>query len=127
MPCSNNSVPIYTSTQNALLTLFGTTQTQPKLTLTGQEFYQAANTSTDGIALILGVNRSQNRQLWIGDKAQLTPNATITILRFSVGGTGSTSSFDAIATDGATRQSLSIGGDAIITNTSSCAALRKLL
>ncbi len=34
---------------------------------------------------------------------------------------------DAIATNGATRQSLSIGGDAIITNTSSYAALRKLL
>jgi hypothetical protein len=31
---------------------------------------------TSGIALLLGVNRTGNKQLWIGDSANLTQNAT---------------------------------------------------
>jgi hypothetical protein len=56
-----------------------------------------------------------------------TKQTTNTIVRFVVGSTNATVGIDAVATDGLKRQSLSIGGDAIITNTSSYAALRKIL
>ncbi len=77
--------------------------------------------------MILGVNRTNNRQLWFADMASLTSNTPNPVITFRLGGTTSTSYIDAFATDGTTRQSLSIGGDAIITNTSSYAALRKIL
>jgi len=50
-----------------LVNLYSTTQIQSRIAFTGQEFYQASNTSTDGISLLLGVNRAGNRQLWITD------------------------------------------------------------
>jgi hypothetical protein len=103
----------------------GTTQLQPKRTSTAQEFYEGTNTSGDGIGSILGVNRTNNRLLWIGD-TQSTLNATNTILRFSVGGTNSTSAIDAIATDGATRQNLNIGG-AFIANSTTYGSINKNL
>jgi hypothetical protein len=61
--------------------LYDTTQLAPRLTLAGQEFYQAATTATDGVSFVLGVNRPANRQLWIGDSDALTPNATNKVIR----------------------------------------------
>jgi hypothetical protein len=60
-----------------------TTQLAPRIGLTGQEFLAAANTSTDGIAMLLGVNRTGNRQLWIGDTASLAQNSTNKVVRIS--------------------------------------------
>ncbi len=77
----NGNVSIGTSTQNALLTLYGTRQIQPKLTLTGIEYYTGTNTNGDGIGLLLGVSRTENRQLWICDTAQTAINTTNTVLR----------------------------------------------
>jgi hypothetical protein len=57
------------------------TQLAARVALTGQEFLAAANTSTDGVGLLLGVNRTGNRQLWIGDTANLTQNGTNKIVR----------------------------------------------
>ncbi len=104
--------------------MYGTSQI-PVLTLTGKEFYTGTNTNGDGIGLLLGVNRTDNRQLWICDTAKTAMNTTNTILRIVVG--TQTVGIDALATDGLTRQSLSMGGDAIIINTSSYQALRKIL
>jgi hypothetical protein len=47
----NGNVSIGTSTQNALLTLYGTTQLQPKIALTGIEYYSGTNANGDGIGL----------------------------------------------------------------------------
>lgn len=68
---------------DAPLTLHSSTQLTPRVILTGQEYFQAGQTSTDGLALVLGVNRANNRQLWIMDSTQLaTPNATNSGIRF---------------------------------------------
>ncbi len=50
----DGNVSIGTSTQNALLTLYGTTQIQPKLTLTGIEYYTGTNTNGELIELETG-------------------------------------------------------------------------
>jgi hypothetical protein len=105
--------------------LYGTTQLHPKLALTGIEYYTGTNTNGDGVGLLLGVNRTNNRQLWICDTAQTAINTTNTVLRIVVG--TPTVGIDAVATDGLTRKSLSIGGDAIVIDTSSYPALRRIL
>jgi len=78
------------------------TQNKARVALTGQEFFQASNTSTDGVALILGVNRTSNRQLWIGDTAALTQNSTNQVIQlFPAAG-----SISALATDGVTPKTM---------------------
>jgi hypothetical protein len=67
---------------NAKLDIFDSTQAKARLTLTGQEFFAASNTSTDGIAVLLGVNRTGDRQLWLADSTQLAQNTTNGVLRF---------------------------------------------
>ena len=106
---SDGTVGIGTLTPNAVLTLFGSTQLQPRITLTGQEFYTNSFTSTEGIAFLLGVNRPGNRQLWLADSANLAVNTTNSVLRLM------TNSIDCVATDGLTRLPISIGGTMTIT------------
>ncbi len=74
------------------------TQLQPKLLLSGQEFLIPSQTSTDGVALLLGTNRLNSRVLFIGDSAKLTQNATNSILVLNPSGR-----FDCTSTDGTTR------------------------
>ena len=93
---------------NGTLNLNSSTQLLSRINLTGQEFYQAANTSTDGIALLLGVNRTGNRQLWIGDTSKLTQNATNSCIRITSEGY-----IDCIATNGTTPLPIFINGSAI--------------
>jgi len=81
---------------NVRLDVFDSTQNKARVSLTGQEFFQASNTSTDGVALILGVNRTGNRQLWIGDTAALTQNSTNKAVRIAP----SSNDIDVIGTDG---------------------------
>jgi hypothetical protein len=93
----------------AKLSLYSTTQLEPRLILSGQEFYvpfngTLQNSSTEGIAFLSGVNRAGNRQLWIGDSANLTQNATNSVLRLTNLGY-----IDCIGTDGLTRKQLTIG------------------
>jgi hypothetical protein len=66
-----------------------------------------ANTSTDGIAFINGVNRSGNRQLWIGDSASFAVNSTNLLLRIYVN--SSACGIDCLATDGNTNKQLILG------------------
>jgi hypothetical protein len=92
------------------LSLYSTTQLQPRLILSGQEFYLPfdgglQNSSTQGIAFLCGVNRAGNRQLWIGDSANLTQNATNPVLRLL------SNYIDCIATNGTTRLQLTLGGN----------------
>ena len=101
-------LPLAGGTVSGTLTLNTSTQLQSRINLTGQEFYQATNTSTDGIALLLGVNRTGNRQLWIGDTANLTQNATNSVVRIQPAGI-----IDCIATNGTTSLPLYLNGSAI--------------
>jgi hypothetical protein len=86
---------------NASLTLFSSTQTLSRIIFSGQEFFQAATTSTDGIAMLLLGNRLGNRQIGFADSANLAVNATNPILRnYSV---------DCLSTNG-TRLQIQFGG-----------------
>lgn len=101
-------LPLTGSTISGTLNLNSSTQLQSRINLTGQEFYVAGNTSTDGIALLLGVNRTGNRQLWIADTANLTQNATNSVIRITPGGY-----IDCIATNGTTPLPLIITGSTL--------------
>jgi hypothetical protein len=104
---AGKNVGIGTDSPGGLLTLFSATNEGERLRLAGQEFYQAGNTSTDGISLLLGVNRGAgNRQLWIADSSLLTRNATNSVIRFIPGSNLAT--IDSVATDGTTGLPLSI-------------------
>jgi hypothetical protein len=86
---------------------------QPHLTLTGAEYLDPTNfTSTDGLAIMAGVNRSNNRQLWIADTS-LAFNNTNTQLRLNP----STGYIDAVSTDGSTAKVLTLGNSTGIIST----------
>jgi len=109
---STGSVSAPTGT--SLLNLNSATQVSSRITLSGQEFYQAANTSTDGIAILAGVNRTANRQLWIADSAGLTQNSTNKTLRIQPNG----GQIDAMATDGSTQLPIQFGQSGAVTTVS---------
>lgn len=88
------------------MVLNSSTQTDPRIKLTGQEFYQSSHTDTDGIAILLGVNRTGNRQMWIADSASLTQNSTNLAYRININNTNGTVENDALATDGTTAKNL---------------------
>jgi len=82
------------------------TQFSERLRLSGQEFYQPGNTDTEGLSLLLGVNRSDNRQLWIADSGRLAVNNSNPVLRMLV---NDKAQIDSVATDGTTPLPLSLG------------------
>ena len=93
---NNGNIGIGTYNTNGTLELYSTTQLIPRIILSGQEFYTNTTIVSGGIALICGVNRTGNRQLWIGDSLNLAQNTTNQILRLGVSG------IDCIATNGTT-------------------------
>lgn len=95
-------------TLNTKMTLFSSTQNRSRLTFSGQEFYQAANTSQDGPAFALCVNRTNNRQLLLVDSANASIATTTNYaLRFIIGSASAT--IDAISTDCVTGKLLTLG------------------
>jgi hypothetical protein len=105
---NGGNVGIGITNPSATLHLSGTTRLQPRLIISGQEYYQAGQTNT-GIALLAGVNRANNKQLWICDADHATTqNTTNPVLRFSGG------AIDVVATDGLTRLNTNIGGNMTI-------------
>jgi hypothetical protein len=94
---------------NSVLTLYSTTQTLPRLLLSGTEFYSNTFTSASGIVLLLGVNRDDNRQLWIADSTKLAINTTNPVLRLMP------NTIDCVATNGITPLPLNIGNSALTT------------
>jgi hypothetical protein len=95
-----------TVSTGATLTVVSSTQLLPRILLSGQEFYQASNTMTSGIAFLLGVNRTGNKQLWIADSTDLTQNGTTSVLRLTP------TNIDCIATNGTTARPITIGNTA---------------
>jgi hypothetical protein len=108
------------------LKLSSTTQISTRLSFTGQEYSTSSFSSTNGIDFLLGVNRDNNRKLWICDTAKAAQNTTNSVLRVIFGGT-SESGIDAVATDGLTRHALSIGGNTIRTDSNAWGSLRNNL
>lgn len=76
-----------------------------RILLSGAEYYQPVNTSTDGMGLYLGVNRSAHRQLWIGDSGSATAPF------FRVTSLNGTTMIDAVSRDGNTPQPLIVGSN----------------
>jgi hypothetical protein len=105
---SNGNVGIGTTipTQGRLV-LSDSAQNSARLVLSGQEFYGANVSSSDGVAFLLGVNRTGNKQLWIADSSALTPNSTNVALRALV--ISGSVTIDAVGTDGLTPKQLGIG------------------
>jgi len=104
------SVGIGTTSPSALLELKKGTQVQANLVLSGQEYYQSGNAAT-GIALMAGVNRTTNKQLWITDQDYIaSPNATNAVLRICTS-TASIGYIDAMATNGITPLNLEFQGN----------------
>ncbi|HEX5400346.1 MAG TPA: FG-GAP-like repeat-containing protein [Verrucomicrobiae bacterium] len=99
-------VGIGTTTPGARLDIASSTQLSERLRLSGQEFYQSGNTDTEGLSLLLGVNRMDNRQLWIADSGRLAVNSTNPVLRMLV---SDHAAIDSVATDGTTPLPLSLG------------------
>lgn len=95
----SGSLGIGTAYPNARIDLANTTQLSERIRLSGQEYFQPNYTDTNGLSMLLGVNRTGNRQLWIGDSAALAPNSTNTTLRFTFL-SGYAPMIDAISTDG---------------------------
>lgn len=110
MVCNSPSSAPTTAT---MLNLYSSTQALSRITLSGQEYYAASNTSTDGVAIFIGVNRTNNRQIWFTDSslAQNTTNAT---LRFIFGGT-SAPYINCVSTDGSTNLPFYVGSAAYFT------------
>jgi len=114
---SNNfttSVGLGTAQPGALLQLHSPNQLSERLRLSGQVYYNAGFTASDGISLLLGVNRVGNRQLWIGDSAALTPNATNSVLRIIPSTAGA--EIGSIGTDGLTSKPLTLEGGTLTIN-----------
>lgn len=97
---NDGKVGIGTSFPNAggLTTIYSDTQAQARLLLTGREYYTGATSSANGVALVLGVNRLGNKQLWICDSEKLAINNTNPALRLITGGVGE-NSIDSVSTD----------------------------
>ena len=107
-------VGIGTNVPVSKLNLYDTIQSKARLILSGQEFYQPSNTSAEGIAFLIGVNRTDNRQLWIGESSKLTQNTTNAILRLMP--INSAVGIDAVATNGTTALPINIGGSVVNLN-----------
>jgi hypothetical protein len=77
---ASGNVGVGTASPNARVNVFDSTQNASRITLSGQEFFQSGNTSSEGVALLLGVNRTGNRQMWVTDSATLA--GPTPVLRF---------------------------------------------
>lgn len=98
-----------TAAPNAVVHVASASQSAARVLLGGAEYYQGGGNAGTGVALLLGVNRPQNKQLWLVDSEQLGPGATPTVLRTLLGGTGVT--LDAITT-AAGHRTLTVGNTA---------------
>ncbi len=115
---NTNYLKLAGGTMTGNLNIGSTIQSQARLILSGQEFYTPSFTSTDGIAFLVGVNRTNNKQLWIGDSANLTSNTTNCL--FVIAANSGQSYLSSIATNGITQLPLNINASSLSigTNTS---------
>jgi hypothetical protein len=107
----NGNVGLGTTTPGATLTIQQSIQRSEALRLSGTEYY-AGNSDTQGISFLVGVNRTNNRQLWFADSSQVTsPNSSNAVIRITPNG----STIDSVGTDGNTLQPLHLGDNTALT------------
>jgi len=107
----SGSVPNIFSISNsgsARLATFTQTTNNHGILLVGSESYQptVGSSATDGVLILLGVNRSGNRQLWIGDSTA-AGSATNGFFRYQTG--TPLPSLDATSGNGLNRLNVNIG------------------
>jgi hypothetical protein len=96
---ASGNVGVGSASPTSRLYVFDSTQTASRLTLAGQEFLGAGITANEGVAFLLGVNRANNRQLWIADSANTAVNGSNTVIRIFPNG----ADISALATNGAVK------------------------
>ena len=106
-----------TGNLNGNLTSYSTNTALPRITLTGTEFYQPGGpfSSTDGAALMLGLNRSTVKGIFLCDTSLLAQNSNNPMIKFAIYNNPSSCAIDASATDGLTKLPLTICGSTTFT------------
>lgn len=95
----------------ANLAVSGNSQLEARILLSGQEFLSPSFNSSNGIALLVGVNRTNNRQLWIADSGNLTQNTTNAALTLSA--SNGQTYISSISTNGLTNLPVNITGSSL--------------
>jgi len=104
---NGSNIGIGKSSPTANLDILQTSTNKNGIRITGAEYYQPSNNDpNNGIAIVLGVNRSQNRQVWIGS-SEVMGSSTLGLLRFQTGTT--IPNIDATTGDGASRLNMGLG------------------
>lgn len=88
-------------------TVTNTSQLTERVRFAGQEYLAAAHTDTNGPTWILGLNRTNDRRVWLVDSANEAQSASNIALQFSTG-SALGASVGAISTDGSTQLQLNI-------------------
>ena len=104
---NGSNIGIGKSSPTANLDILQTSTNKNGIRITGAEYYQSSNNDpNNGIAIVLGVNRSQNRQVWIGS-SEVMGSSSLGLLRFQTGTT--IPNIDATTGDGASRLNMGLG------------------
>jgi len=105
---NGNNVAIGKTSPNANLDIYQSSTNRKGLWITGAEYYQPqyGNDASNGIAIVLGVNRGGNRQVWIGS-SEVIGSSTLGVLRFQTG--TKIPNIDATSGDGGSRLNLGLG------------------
>lgn len=93
-----------------ILNLSSNSQNSSRITLSGQEWYQSSNTSTEGLTFLLGKNRTNDRETWIIDSLNSTKNNSNPALRLVPGAPGGSSQINTVSTDGSIFLPIDFGG-----------------
>lgn len=104
---ASGGVGIGTTSPGAALQVESDVRLSERMRLSGREFFEGNYTATEGPTLLLGVNRPNNRQVWIADSLNRAVNSTNAVIRLIL--LGSTAQIDAYATDGTTPRNLQLG------------------
>lgn len=105
---TNNRVGVGNTTPLSNIDVRQTSTNKNGIWITGAEYTNPAvgNDANNGIAIILGVNRSANRQVWIGS-SEVIGSASLGLIRLQTG--TNIPSIDGVTGNGSTRLNLNIG------------------
>ena len=107
---TNARLGIGTSSPTTQLNVNQIAGTVKGIFISGDEYYASGNgTANKGIRIVLGVNRTNNRQLWMGDNDAFG-SSTLSVFRYQTGIAGF-AGLDATTGDGLTRLTTLIGSD----------------